>query len=74
MNLQVQVYDTQPYYQVGEGVKKSEQLVAEDNRSNQNSERKEDHKKLEDGENEEEERQSCFRKKRPPESWNPERG
>lgn len=75
MDFLVQVYDIQPYYQVGEGVKKSEQLVAEDNSSNQNRERKEDKKKEEDGEKgEEEERQSCFRNKRPPEGWNPERG
>lgn len=75
MDFRAQVYDTQPYYQVGEGVKKSEQLVAEDNSSKRNRERKEDKKKEQDGEKgEEEERQSCFRNKGPPEGWNPKRG
>lgn len=74
----VQVYDIQPYYQVGEGVKKSEQLAAEDNSLSQNRERKEDkteeEEESEKENEEEEERQSYFRNKRPPEGWNPERG
>lgn len=75
----VQVYDIQPYYQVGEGVKKSEQLAAEDNSLSQNRERKEDKKKKKEEESEkeneeEEERESCFRNTRPPEGWSPERG
>lgn len=72
----VQVYDIQPYYQVGEGVKKSEQLAAEDDSPSQNRERKEDkaEEESEKENEEEEERQSYFRNKRPPEGWNPERG
>lgn len=76
-DFSVQVYDLQPYYQVGEGVKNPEEFVGEDNSSNQNRERKKEKTKEEEDKNneeEEEERQSSFRNKRSPEGWNPERG